>query len=259
MRRRLLVFTVSCLLLVPPPPALGGETPTWWERKRAAVRFVETRSGIESFAFVDEQGRLWGYHPWRVVRSASLLKPMLMVAYLNLSSVRVRPLRERDRDLLAPMIRWSDNRTAERVLELLGPRPLYRLAERARMKHFQLRTRWGWTEITAGDQARFFLRFDRYVPARHRPYARWLLSHIVASQRWGIPPEVPAGWTVYFKGGWSTGTGEVTHQVAMLRRNTTRIALAVLTKWNPSHAYGTRTIRGVARRILRAPLPFEAG
>lgn len=259
MRRRLLVLLAAGLVLVPPPPAAAGETPTWWERKRAAVRFVETRSGIESFAFVDERGRLWGYHQWRVVRSASLLKPMLMIAYLNLPSVRARPLKEGDRDLLAPMIRWSDNTTAERVLELVGPRPLYRLAKRAGMKHFRLRPRWGWTEITAGDQARFFRRFDRYAPARHRPYARWLLSHIVASQRWGIPPEVPAGWTVYFKGGWSTGTGEVTHQVAMLRRNTTRITLAVLTKWNPSHESGTWTIRGVARRILRTPLPFEAG
>lgn len=255
MSRWLFVLLAAGVLLVPSPPAAVGDTPTWWERKRAAVRFVESRSGIESFAFVDQQGRLRGHHPWRVVRSASLLKPMLMVAYLNLRSVRARPLRASDRNLLTPMIRWSDNATAERVLALLGPRPLYRLAERARMRHFRLRPRWGWTEITAGDQARFFFRFDRYVPARHRPYARWLLSHVVASQRWGIPPEVPEGWRVYFKGGWSTGTGEVTHQVAMLRRKTERIALAVLTKWNPSHGYGTRTIRGVAHRILLTPLP----
>jgi Beta-lactamase enzyme family len=254
-RRRTLVVAAAGLLLVPPPAALPGGTPTWSERKRAAVRFVEARSGIESFALVDERGRLWGYHGWRVVRSASLLKPMLLIAYLNLPSVRDRQLRKHDRDLLAPMIRRSDNAAAERVLAILGRRPLNRLAARARMKHFRLRARWGWTEITAGDQARFLLRFDRYAPARHRPYARWLLSHIVARQSWGIPPEVPPGWTVYFKGAWSTGTGEVTHQAAMLRRDTRRLALAVLTKRNPSHAYGTHTIRGVARRLLRTPLP----
>jgi hypothetical protein len=258
-RRRLLVLLAVGLVLAPPPPATAGETPGWWERKRAAVRFVETRAGIESFAFVDEQGRLWGYHQWRVAPSASVLKPMLMVAYLNLAWVRHRRLRPSDRDLLAPMIRWSDNVTATRVLGIVGEWRLNALAERARMEHFRLRSPWGLTEITAGDQARFFYRINRYVPPRHRAYARWLLSHIVASQRWGIPPEAPEGWTVYFKGGWASGTGRVTHQVAALRRERTRIALAVLTEWNPSHVYGTRTIRGVARRILRSPLPFEAG
>jgi hypothetical protein len=29
----------------------------------------------------------------------------------------------------------------------------------------------------------------------------------------------------------------------------------VLTRWNPSHSYGTRTIQGVAARLLARPLP----
>jgi beta-lactamase family protein len=194
-----------------------------------------------------------------VAPSASVLKPMLMVAYLNLTWVRNRRLRPSDRALLAPMIRWSDNVTATRILGIVGGWRLNALAGRARMKHFRLHSPWGLTEITAGDQARFFYRIDRYVPARHRAYARRLLSHIVASQRWGIPPEAPDRWTLFFKGGWGSGTGRVTHQVAMLRRQKTRLSLAVLTQWNPSHGYGTRTIRGVASRILRAPLPFETG
>jgi beta-lactamase class A len=93
------------------------------------------------------------------------------------------------------------------------------------------------------------------VPARHRSYARYLLASIVASQRWGIPPEVPTGWKVFFKGGWSTGTGRVTHQVARLEKGGRRLSVAVMTEYNPSHEYGTRTIRGVATRLLRTPLP----
>jgi hypothetical protein len=82
-----------------------------------------------------------------------------------------------------------------------------------------------------------------------------LLARIVPSQRWGIPPVVPDGWRIHFKGGWGSGTGRVTHQSALLLRGGERIALSILTQWNPSRAYGTATIRGIAKRLLRAPLP----
>jgi Beta-lactamase enzyme family len=228
----------------------------WSERKVDAIDLVEARVGVESFALVDEDGRLHGYRRWHVTPSASVLKPMLMVAYLNLASVRDRALTDRDRALLAPMIRWSDNATAEAVLRTVGTTGLYRVARRAGMHHFRVRLPvWGLSEITAADQARFFYRIDSYVPARHRAYARYLLSHIVPSQRWGIPPEVPAGWRIFFKGGWGSGTGRVAHQVALLQDGDRRIAIAVLTEHNPSHKYGVRTIRGVAARLLRVPLP----
>lgn len=248
---------LATLILVAWAPAADAlyRPLSWSERKAAAVQFVDERAGIESFAFIDQSGRLRGYRRWRVTPSASVLKPMLMVAYLNLASVRDRALTDSDRSLLGPMIRWSDNTTAGIVLNIVGAAGLYRVAHRAEMRHFRVRSPWGLSEITAGDQARFFYRIDSYVPARHRTYARYLLSHIVTSQRWGIPPEVPSGWQLFFKGGWGSGTGRVTHQVALLQDADWRISIAVLTEFNPSHDYGTRTIRGVAARLLRTPLP----
>jgi beta-lactamase class A len=255
--RRIAAMAVALVVLGAPPAADAYYRPlSWSERRTAAVEFVQERAGVESFAFIDQSGRLRGYRPWRVAPSASVLKPMLMVAYLNLASVRDRALNDRDRNLLGPMIRWSDNTTAGIVLNTVGPAGLYRVARRAEMVHFRVHSPvWGLSEITAGDQARFFYRIDSYVPARHRAYARYLLSHIVSSQRWGIPPEVPSGWRIFFKGGWGSGTGRVTHQVAMLQDANRRIAIAVLTEFNPSHDYGTRTVRGVASRLLRTPLP----
>ena len=222
-RRAALLAAVSLLAWAPAAEALYRPVP-WPDRKDAAVTFVEERAGIESFALIDESGRLRGYRPWRVAPSASVLKPMLLVAYLNLASVRGRSLTDRDRSLLEPMIRWSDNTTAGIVLNIVGAAGLYRVAHRADMRHFRVRSPWGLSEITAGDQARFFYRIDSYVPARHRDYARYLLSHIVSSQRWGIPPEAPSGWQLFFKGGWGSGTGRVTHQVALLREGHRRIA-----------------------------------
>src|SRR6266498_590612 len=68
---------------------------------------------------------------------------------------------------------------------------------------------WGHSEITPRDQARFFYRINSYVPARHRRYAMRLLATIVPSQRWGVAEVAPAGWNLYFKGGWGSGTGLV--------------------------------------------------
>jgi hypothetical protein len=228
---------------------------SWRARSAAAIRFAESRAGIESFALIDEAGRLHGYRPRRVSRAASLLKPMLLVAYLNRRAVRDRALTQGERSLLTPMIRWSDDRTAEIVLDMVGSKGLNRVARKAGMADFRYREHWGWSETTAADQARFFYRIDSYVTAHHRSYVRYLLSHIVDSQRWGIPPEAPNGWKVFFKGGWSTGTGRVTHQVAMLEDGRRRLSLAVLGDFNPSHDYGTKTIRGVAARLLGTPFP----
>jgi hypothetical protein len=247
-----LVLTLVLLLCAAPPAQ--GQTVGWVARKAAAVEFLQHRSGVASFAVVDEHGRLRGYRPWRIAPSASLLKPMLLVAYLNKPTVRKRALTASERGLLGPMIRRSDNYAAGVILGRVGAR-LYALARRARMGHFRLRSPWGLSEVTAAGQARFFHRIDLYVPVRHRVYARRLLAGIVPAQRWGIPPVKPPGWKLFFKGGWGSGTGRVTHQSALLEQGTRRISLSVLTEWNPSHAYGTWTIRGVAHRLLKAPLP----
>ena len=246
---------VTLVLLLCSAPAAPGQTAGWAARRAAAVEYVLHRAGVASFAVIDERGRLRGYRPGRIAPSASLLKPMLLVAYLNKPVVRTRALTASERGLLGPMIRRSDNDAAGVILDRVGAGRLYALARRARMGHFRLRSPWGLSEVTAAGQARFFQRIDLYVPARHRVYARRLLAGIVPAQRWGIPPVKPPGWRLFFKGGWGSGTGRVTHQSALLKQGTRRLSLSVLTEWNPNHTYGTRTIRGIAQRLLHSPLP----
>lgn len=150
------------------------------------------------------------------------------------------------------MIRRSDNATATEVRNIVGARPIRRLARDARMRRFRFdRDTWGLSRINAVDQARFFHRYESYVPARHADYARRLLASIVRSQRWGVGRVDTGPWSLRFKGGWGTATGRVNHQVAWLERRDERISLAILTEHNPSHGYGKRTLRGVAERLLR--------
>ena len=247
MRRAVVAIALGGLALAGPAQA----QPDWDANVARAEAYAQTRAGVESFVVRDENGRGHGRGVRRVVHSASVLKAMLMVAYLKQPSVRHRDLTDDDRALLRPMIRWSDNATASRLVSLLGAAPLDDLALRAGMDHFRLRSPWGHSEITARGQSRFFRRIERLMPRRHREYGLRLLNRIVPSQRWGIPPVKPAGWTIHFKGGWGDGSGVVTHQVALLKRGDRRVSLAILTTGNPSHPYGTETIRGIAKRLLR--------
>ncbi len=86
-----------------------------------------------------------------------------------------------------------------------------------------------------------------------------LLRTIVPAQRWGIARARPDGWTLYFKGGWSSGRALVDDQVALLTRGRDRVALAILTAGKPDMAYGNATLRGVARRLLRGLEPVPEG
>ena len=218
----------------------------------AAERYAESRSGTIGFAVVDEAGRLHGYHAARPARSASLLKPMLLVAYLRRLDVRKRDLASWERRLLTPMIRRSDNTNVPRLIGLVGERRLARLAEAAGMERFTLRMPfWGASETTARGQARFFHRIDKLVPAGHRAYAMRLLATVVPSQRWGVGRVPRRGWRLYFKGGWSTGTGRVDHQVALYPAGGERFSLAFFTQFDPDHEYGKKTLRGLAVRLLQ--------
>ena len=78
-----------------------------------------------------------------------------------------------------------------------------------------------------------------------------LLTRIVASQRWGIPPVAPPGWKLHFKGGWSGRPSWRVNQVMLLRRPPRRFSLVILTREQPSKIYGRESIEGVARRLLR--------
>jgi hypothetical protein len=211
-----------------------------------AVRYARTRTGTVAFAVLDERGRLRGLRRTLRFPSASVVKAMLMVAVLR--RVGDGHLSDAERDLLARMITVSDNDAASVIYAQVGGAGLRSVARAAGAKRFVDVGNWADAQLTAADQARFFLRVDRLVPAAHRRYARRLLSSIVSWQRWGIPPAARAhGMKVFFKGGWRTG---IVHQVALLERGGQRIALAVLTSGEPSTGYGEQTIEGIARRVL---------
>jgi zinc D-Ala-D-Ala dipeptidase len=220
-------------------------------RIRVARRWLGSRGATNSWSLIDSWGRLHGFAPHRTYVSASLVKAMLLVAYLR--GIGKRAPDAGERASLGPMITVSSNDAADTIYYGVGDATLYRLARLAGMKSFSVAGYWGNARFSAEDQARFFNRIDRLVPRASRPYARGLLSSIASYQRWGFSRySRPAGFKTFFKGGWrGTGAGQLVHEAALFERGDTRISMAVLTDGNPSHEYGTETLRGVAQRLFR--------
>jgi hypothetical protein len=260
-RLRLAAWTIAVGLLaaaaLPASPAAAGtsrDSPPridWQKRVRDAASFLGSRTGTASFAVVDERRRIHGRRTQVAYSSASLVKAMLLVAYLNRRGVRHRRLRDAERGLLGPMIRVSDNDAASAIYEQVGAGGLVRLARRSGMRRFTPNPVWGGCQVTARDQTRFFARIRALLPKRHRKYGLGLLRQIVSYQRWGIPQGAPAGWRLYFKGGWfRDDDGWRVHQAALLRRHNRKISIAVLTRGSSSLEYGAATIAGVTARLL---------
>lgn len=245
--RRLVLLALLGVLLF---PAGAGAAPRHWHPHIAAARrYARGRAGRVAFAVIDQRGDFRGYHVRETAPMASTFKVMLLAGLLRKRGDH--PLSRRDRQLLAPMIRRSDNVAATTVRDMVGARRIHRLARVAGMRDFQYNPVWGLSRSSPRDEVRFMYHLQRYIPRRHRAFARWLLSHVVRSQRWGIGRVVPPGWKLFLKGGWGSGTGLVDHQVALLKRGRRRVGLAIFTQLNPDHAYGKQTERGVAARLLR--------
>jgi hypothetical protein len=227
--------------------ALAGPS-GWAPDVRAAEHYAAGRRGSISFA-VRSGGHVWGRRVDRVAPSASTLKLVLLVTELR--RLGDRPIPRADRRLLAPMIRASANGPASALVVRLGRARIERVARMGGMLSFHLASPWGLSTVTARDLTRFALRVQTLVPPRHRAYAMRLWRTIVPSQRWGVFRVAPRGWTVHAKGGWGSGTGAIDHQVALLSRGPERVAAAVLTTSDATHAYGKTTLRGVFARLLR--------
>jgi len=217
----------------------------------AAARYISGRAGENAFAEVDNHGRLAGVNVHNRFHSASVVKSMLLVAYLRMLAYQHRSLDGSSQALLYPMIHSSDNAAASAVLAIVGEQALEHVARDAGMRDYQSGgASWGFTEVSAADLAGFFYRQDALIPHQFDGYARWLLSNIEPSESWGIPAAARPEFQVFFKGGWLPEVEGLVNQAGRLERPGIVFALAVLTTHDPSMAYGEETIQGVTARLI---------
>ena len=148
----------------------AAQAPAWQPDVAAAIAYASHRHGTIAFAVRRESGS-WGRHASRTFPSASVLKAMLLVAYLDLPSVRAPPTRPE-----RPHAARADDPTLRKRGGRAHPRPrrpgrLRALAHRAGMRRFTPVTGiWGLSRV---DSERVLAagRGEVLVVGRARPAA----------------------------------------------------------------------------------------
>jgi len=217
----------------------------------AAGRFLDGRTGSTAFAVVDDTGAVSGVRVHQHFETASVVKVMMLVSYLQELAAKHQGIDAASNAILYPMIHISDNDAASAVFAHIGGYPaLEKIATQTGMTDFVPGVGWwAYTQTSAADQARFFYELDGLIPAQFDGYARDLLSGIEAEQSWGVPPVARPEWDIYFKTGALPSVG-LFNEGALLQRGRVRFALCVLTTGDPSMAYGEESIQGVGSALL---------
>ncbi|MDQ6834808.1 MAG: class A beta-lactamase-related serine hydrolase, partial [Actinomycetota bacterium] len=185
-----------------------------------AGSYLATRAGRTAVAVEDTEGRMSGVHIHWTFPTASVVKAMLLVAYLrHLDAMGQRTVDSGSNSFLYPMIHISDNGAATKTWSIVGDSGLYAIARAAGMTDFSVSGFWLSALLSPADQAHFFFEMDSLIAREFVGYARYLLSTIEPSQSWGIPVVArPLGYQTFFKDGSEpTGLGQLVHQVDRLR------------------------------------------
>ncbi|HWF52158.1 MAG TPA: hypothetical protein VG294_16070 [Solirubrobacteraceae bacterium] len=234
----------------------SGSLPAGFPGPGAVARgasYLATRGGRTAFAVVDTEGRMSGLHIHWTFPTASVVKAMLLVAYLRrLDAMGRRTVDPGSNSFLYPMIHISDNNAATKTWSIVGDSGLYAIAKAAGMTDFSVSGFWLTARLSPADQAHYFFEMDSLIPREFVGYARFLLSTIEPSQSWGIPVIArPLGYQTYFKDGSEpTNLGQLVHQVDRLEGHGRTFSIAVMTDGDPTMQYGIDTIQGVAAALL---------
>ncbi len=224
-----------------------------------AESYLASRGGHTAIAVVDTEGRIHGAHIDDQFITGSVVKAMLLVAYLRrLDAMGQHYVDSSSNNILYPMIHVSDNNAATQCWDIVGNTGLYEVAQAAGMTHFSVDTsaswgsEWGAALLTAHDQAEFFFEMDSLIPKEFVGYARNLLSNIASYESWGIPAIArPLGYDVFFKAGWRPSPDTfLVHQIARLEKDGHRFSLAIMTDGDPDMGYGIDTIQGTTQALL---------
>jgi len=253
----LLLVATACPKGAIAATATGSE---WHPDCSAAISYAEHRAGNPTFALRTKH-QWCAYRPWHTEPSASVIKAMMLVYYLDRDDVRNRSLTGDEKATLAAMIERSYDPSANYIFyNYVGYDGLNQLASGVGMRHFHTHPDpggciceyWGRTSIAAGDQTLLFLHLKRNIAPKHYRFALRLLSSIDPGYGyWGIADVRVPGWTRYWKSGWGAGTGWVDSQSILLMRGSMKVALTILTHNDPDHTYGKDTLRGIAGRVLK--------
>jgi hypothetical protein len=217
-----------------------------------ALTEADKRTGVRC-----ELHRGWHFH------SASVVKVIILGALLHELMTEHRGLSPSQVALTMEMITESSNSAATALWDEVGRGNLQRFLDVAKMTHTQLGAGgfWGLTLVTAHDEMLLLGLLTAGNSVLNKPsraYALKLMAQVIPSQRWGVPAGTPSDVTVHVKNGWLPDPVLwVINSIGAFTGHHRDYRIVVLTRGNPSMAYGIDTIEGVAEVINRELNPGE--
>jgi hypothetical protein len=213
---------------------------------RVGLEETDTRTGITC-----------QYHAsWHFI-AASAVKVIILATLLRKVQDEHRGLTATEKDEAWLMITESDNDAATDLWNEDGPQDLQRFLDLAKMNETELNPAWGLTLLTAHDEILLLTLLtepNSVLDKSSRIYARFLMAHVIASQRWGVPAGAPRSVRVHVKNGWlpyPTGSIWEINSVGAFTSPDRVYLIACLTYGNPSMEYGIDTIEDAAEVIHR--------
>lgn len=228
------------------------------ERAPAAAKIAVARKGFVAAAVIDtDTGAFFSFQGTRQFPMYSIAKVPIMLAVLDRAVRENRRAELWEQNLIESMIQVSDNGAASQLLESVGGAPaVNRYLRRIGINNTTFNSEaWGESTTTAQDMARLMTKLGTcsiLIPRLCR-YALQTMQHVIPSQRWGVSAAAPSSASVSLKNGWyPQNNGWAINSIGLITSPHKQIAIAVLTKSDPSQAYGQTTTERVSAEIGNA-------
>jgi hypothetical protein len=224
-----------------------------------------SRVSIAVAVYDDDDGAFYVYRPQAGFITASIVKVQILGTLLYEAEEHHRWLTSWEYQEAVPMIEDSDNDAATELWDHVGQAPGVSAFDRlVPMPNTDVGPGgyWGLTDTTAPDQVALLARVafpNGLLASRYRDLALDLMSHVTASQRWGVSAGPPAGVSVALKNGWlPRSDGWHVNSIGIVNGSGMDYLVAVLTSGDTSMSDAVSRIQDVARLIwthLARPAP----
>ena len=195
------------------------------------------------------------WHPWWPFYSASVVKVIILGALLHELMVQHLALTPEQVTLTTQMITRSSNSAATTLWNEVGMQNLQSFLDLARMSHTKLGQDgfWGLTQVVAHDELlllRVLTVKNAVLDKPSRAYALKLMAEVIPAQRWGVPAGAPTSVKVHVKNGWLPYPQLwIINSIGAFTSHDRTYRIVVLTRNNPTMAYGVDTVQAVAKVI----------
>jgi hypothetical protein len=238
----------GCSTRDPFTPALASQLAARWPANRFTAEVYDERTGCQ-----------YDLHPGLRLTTASVLKVEVMSGILLRAQSQGRPLSAQEDSLIFPMITASHDAPTTQLWQSLGGAAGMTSLDNVfgMTGTTQVGPEWGVTVTTAADQVHLLRQvvlgdFGPIGPA-YRADAFYYMSHVIASQRWGIGAGLPSGWSFVNKNGFA---GSV---CCAWRINSTGVvydpsgrgayAIAILSDGWPDQPSGVAAVETISRAV----------